>query len=271
MKEGKSIKKYRESLSNGEARILSDLSFRGKGIFSLAEIREYTPDPKNLLYNLTKKNWVLRLKKGVYMIAPLEAGELGAQSHTVHSFVIASHLVDPYYISHWSALNYHGLTEQTPPAVYVASTKPRNTRRILDTEFVFVTIAERKMFGFTEIKIEDSTVNVSTPEKTIVDCLDHPEHCGGIEIVAKAIYFENRSLDFDKIVAMAEKMGNGAVQKRLGYVLEALGLSYGEKLGRTNLSKGYVKLDTKLPPVGKISEKWKLLVNADIDPARWTR
>ncbi len=55
---------------------------------------------------------------------------------TVHNFLIASHLVDPYYIGYWSALNYHGLTDQTPPAVYVATTKARHTKRMLDSEFV---------------------------------------------------------------------------------------------------------------------------------------
>ena len=272
MNQGKSIKKYRMGLSEGEARVISDLSYRGKAIFTLKDILEYSRNPKNLLYNLTRKNWVLRLKNGVYMIAPLEAGELGARSHTVHSFVIASYLVEPYYISHWSALNYHGLTEQTPPAVYVASTKPRSRRRILDTEFIFVKVAERKMFGVDEIKIEDSSVNISTPEKTVVDCLDHPEHCGGIEQAARAIFFEHGSLDFKKIIDMAKQMSNGAILKRLGYLLENLKLvSYSDMLGRPMLSEGYARLDTKLPREGRINERWKIVVNASIEPDRWTR
>ena len=252
--------------------MLSDLSYRGKTIFTLDDIRDYSENTKNLLYNLTRKNWILRLKNGVYMIAPLEAGELGAQSHTVHGFVLASHLVKPYYVSHWSALNYHGLTEQTPPAVYVASTKPRNRRKILDTEFVFVKVAERKMFGVTEVKIEGTPVNISTPEKTVVDCLDHPEHCGGIEEVASAIYFEHQSLDFNEVASMAKQMRNGAILKRLGYLLETLKLeSDSEILGNPKLSKGYARLDTKRPGEGRINERWRIIVNAVIEPGRWAR
>ncbi len=272
MKEGKSIKKYRGSLSEREARILSDLSYKGKGIFTLEDTKEYDKNPKSLLYNLSKKNWVLKIKKGLYMIAPLEAGELGARSYTVHSFVIASHLVDPYYISHWSALNYHGLTEQTPPAVYMTTTKPRNRKKVLDIEFVFVTVIERKMFGTTEVKIENSPVKMSTPEKTIVDCLDHPEHCGGIEEVAKAIYFEHKNLDFKKIVDMVKKTGNRTIIKRLGYLLDRLGLhEYDNLLTGIKISKGYSCLDPKLPKRGKINEKWKLGVNIKIDPEQWVR
>ena len=80
----KSIKQYREGLSSDEARILSDLSYKGKTIFTMEDIKKYGKNTRNLLYSLTQKNWVIRIKKGLYMIAPLTAGEKGAQSHTVH-------------------------------------------------------------------------------------------------------------------------------------------------------------------------------------------
>jgi predicted transcriptional regulator of viral defense system len=272
MSKRESIKKYRESLSSTEARILSDLSFKGKGIFTLDDIKQYDVNSKDLLYNLIQKNWILRIKKGLYMIAPLEAGELGAQSYTVHSFVIASHLVEPYYISHWSALNYYGFTEQTPPAVYIATTKPRNRKYILDTQFIFVTIVERKMFGSTEIEIENSPIKISTPEKTIADCLDHPEHCSGIEEVAKAIYFEHGDLNIENVLRIAEKMGNRTIIKRLGYLVELFGFdNYGYLFEGVELSKGYSDLDPKLPKKGKVNDRWKLRINADINPKGWMR
>lgn len=272
MNNRKSIKKYREGLSSAEARILSDLSFRGKQVFTLEDIEKYDKSSKDLLYRLTQKNWVIRLKVGLYMIAPLEAGEKGAQNYTVHSFIIASHLVEPYYIGHWSALNYYGYTEQTPPAVYITTTKPRNRRHILDTEFIFVTVIERKMFGTTTTEIEYNPVKISTPEKTIADCLDHPEHCGGIEEVAKALYFEHHHLDLEKITRNAEKMGNKTIIKRLGYLVDTLKLiEYRSLLEGIPLSKGYSDLDPKLPKKGKINNKWKLRINTKIEPQQWMK
>lgn len=268
----KSLNKYRGSLSSAESRILSDLSFKGKGIFTLDDIDQYDVNSKDLLYNLIQKNWILRIKKGLYMIAPLEAGELGAQSYTVHSFVIASHLVEPYYISHWSALNYYGFTEQTPPAVYITTTKPRNRKYILDTQFIFVTVTERKMFDTTEIEIEDRSIKISTPEKTVADCLDHPEHCGGIEEISKAIYFEHSDLNIEKIIKIAKKMGNRTILKRLGYLTELFGFNnYGQLFEGVKLSKGYSNLDPKLPKRGRVNERWGLRINAKIVPEQWLR
>ena len=115
-----SIKKYRRTSSDRESRVLSELSYKNKSVFTLDDIKKLVDKPKNFLDQLTRKKWILRIRRGVYIITPLEAGEEGADSYTVHSFVIASLLTRsrPYYIGYASALNYHGFTEQTPSAVY---------------------------------------------------------------------------------------------------------------------------------------------------------
>lgn len=268
----KSIKQYRRTLSDRESKVLSSLSYSGKNIFTIKDIQRFVHKPRSLLDSLVRKKWVLKIKRGVYVIVPFEAGELGAESYTIHSFVIASLLVEPYYIGYWSALNYHGLTDQTPPAVYIASTKPRNSRRILNTEFRFVTIPARKMFGTEETEIEKRKVVISSPEKTIVDCLDHPEHSGGVEEVAKTLYFAKDEINPKKLVLFAKKIGNTAVLKRLGYLAEVLKLEDCLKLlAVAKLGSGYSLLDPTLPKRGKIRETWKLVLNAPIDPERWHR
>ncbi len=269
----KSIKLYSRTLSDRESTILSNLSFSGKNIFTTNDLKQYdVAKPKNLLDSLVRKRWILKIRKGVYAIVPLEAGESGAANYTVHSFVIASLLVKPYYIGYWSALNYHGFTDQTPAAVYIATTKPRNSRRILDTEFKFVTLPAQKIFGAEEVEIEKRKIIVSDVEKTIVDCLDHPEHCGGgVEEVAKALYFSKDDVDFKKLVAYAVKLGNTAVLKRLGYLAEALGFDdWVELLLKAKLGEGYALLDPALPRKGRIKERWKLIVNATVDADRWS-
>lgn len=272
MSDRKSAKRYRRTLSDREARVLSSLAYNGKTIFTPDDVRKFVGETKDFLNNLVRKRWILKIRRGVYVLAPFEAGERGAETFTMHSHVIASLLVKPYYIGYWSALNHHGLTDQTPPAVYIATTRPRHSRRILNTEFRFVTIPKRKMIGIEEVEIEGRKVSFSTPEKTIVDCLDHPEHCGGTEEVAKALYFAKDELDAKKITDFAGKLRNNAVVKRLGYISDAIGLTEcSELLSSTELKTGYPLLDPTLPRRGHIKEKWKLLVNAPIDPLRWSR
>jgi predicted transcriptional regulator of viral defense system len=265
------MRQYRRTLSDRESKILSSLSYSGRNIFTIKDVQTFVGKPRSLLDGLVRKKWVLKVKKGVYIIVPFEAGELGAESYTVHSFVIASLLVKPYYIGYWSALNYHGLTDQTPPAVYIASTKPRNSRRILNAEFRFVKILALKMFGMEDAEIEERKVIVSSPEKTIIDCLDHPEHCGGVDEVAKALYFAKDEINPKKLVSFAKKIGNTAVLKRLGYLAEVLKLENCLKLlSAVKLGSGYSLLDPTLPKRGKIRERWKLVLNVPIDPQKWS-
>ena len=60
--------------------------------------------------------------------------------------------------------------------------------------------------------------------KTIPDCLDHPEHCGGVEQVARAIYFSHEEFDLVRVAAYAKRMGNRTILKRLGHIPEVTDL-----------------------------------------------
>src|SRR3972149_7139559 len=188
--------KHRMGLSEKESQILSDLSFRGKAIFAPADLESYGIDVKRFLQRLRRKGWIAWIKRGLYVIAPLEAGAEGARKHTVHGFVLASHIVSPSYVGYWSALNHHGMSEATPPAVYVATRAPVASRTIFDIPFVFVTLRPWKMFGTAKVMIEGEGVAISDPEKTLVDCLDHPEHAGGVLPLAEGLRGEGGRLAF---------------------------------------------------------------------------
>lgn len=266
----KSQSAYRRTLSDREANILADLSYKGNIIFSPDDLRIYVSNPKSIIDSLIRKKWILKIKKEKYLIVPLEAGKRGAEDYTVHSFVIASVLANPYYIGYISALNFHGLTDRTPSAVYIVTQEPHESRTILDTKFKFVTIVPRKFFGINEIRIENRKVRVSSKEKTIVDCLDRPEYCEGIDEVARAIFFGRKELDFCEVVSLSKKIGNSAALKRLGYISERLNITQLKRLtSHLKVASGYSLLDRSVTRKGKIVERWGIIANASIDPERW--
>ena len=263
---------YKKGLTQSESLLISALARQDRKIFSIEDARAVTErDAKKIMSSLIGKKWVLPLKRGLYAIVPLNVGVKGSDSFVLHNFVIASHLVEPYYVGYWSALNHHGLSEQIPRTTFIATPKPKMPLTILDSDYCFVTIEKRKFFGSQEIEIEGWKVNISTPEKTIADCLDHPEHSGGIDEVAKAIYFNHEEIDIRKLYSFAEKMGNLTILKRLGYILEATGLLGGYKdiFANFSLSKGYPALDPISPRRGRHNSRWGLLVNLELDPKRW--
>lgn len=257
----------RQPLSTTESSLLSQMAEMGKNIFTLKDITEFDIPYRNaklIASRLIRKGWLTPLSRGTYLIVPLEAGVEGRYSE--HEFVIASHLIKPYYIGYWSALQYHGLTEQVPVTVFVVTTRHviDRSRVILDSRYRFVTVAEKKFFGFGRVLVANSAVNVSDKTKTIADCLDHPEYCGGISEAAKALWVARDVVSVDGIVDYGFRMGNSAILKRLGYLAELLGVEMPENVldrVRGKIRKGYSLLDPLGKKEGRHSTRWGLIVN----------
>jgi predicted transcriptional regulator of viral defense system len=271
------VKNIREGLSRGESRLLSSLAEKRKNIFSLNDVILELNCPygnaKVITNRLVKKKWIIPLSRGKYLLVPLSAGVEG--KYTEHEFVIASKLVSPYYIGYWSALNYYGFTEQTPLTVFIATTKRLRSRKVLDVEYRFVTLSERKFFGFTAIAIASSTVNISDKEKTIADSLDHPGYCGGISEVTKCLWNARNEISLSKLVDIALKMGNTSILKRFGYLSEILEMrppaDVISKIS-SSLGRGFSPLDPMAGKKGKYSTKWNLLVNVPVESLlEWRR
>lgn len=255
------------TLGDAGSSLLTELTRQGKRLFTFVDAAGIYGNSnggiRELLSTLVQRRWLQRLEKGKYLILPFEAGREG--EWTEHEFIIASHLVNPYYIGFRSALNYYGYTEQVSRSVFIASTR-RKSKAVLEISGVtyrFVCISSRKFFGATEVTLDGYRVNISEREKTIIDCLDCPEYCGGVVEVAKALWYGGGEFDFVKMAEYARKNGNRAVSQRLGYLLETLGSGSDEAIAilKESRSNSYAPLDTLADRKGQYVERWKVLVN----------
>lgn len=279
-----------QTLGKLGSRLLRNFSSQNKTVFSLKDAEELFPEKSNiaikqLLSRLVRSGWLIRLKRGQYLIVPLEAES--ADSWSEDSFVLASasisgsstisaraHIVNPnqqirpgeYAISYWSALNYYGYTEQIPRTVFV-STPKRGTSTahdILDVPYRLVFLSLKKFFGLTTVWLNNKPVQITDKEKTIIDCLDHPRFCGGIIEAAKGLSegFKD-GIDISKLSSYARRIGNRAVFKRLGLLAESLELPVEPWLDdwQKNISRGYSLLDPTQPKRGQYNAKWHLIIN----------
>ena len=212
---------------------------------------------KVILSRLERKGWIERIEKGKYMIIPLgtEKGK-----YTLHEFIIGSILVSPYAIAYWSALNYYGMTEQIPTTIFIQtiSRKKKQKLNIFGVDYQIVRISEKKFFGLKKEWIEESQIYITDREKTIVDCLDKPQYCGGIIEIAKAL--KNGKYNTEKLSTYAQRIGNSGVIRRLGYLAELLGIEIKISLVKT---RNYLYLDPTMPKKGRKNAKWRLVINLD--------
>lgn len=240
--------------------------------FSLAFAREVLGHTKDdptpqFLERLQSKGWIRRIRRGRFAVVPLSSGE--DRSPQLHEFVVAMELVSPAVIAYWSALNHHGMTEQLPRTVFVATNHAvrRQPDEVLGVRYKIVSLKPGKFFGITKDWIDEMPFSVTDREKTIIDGLDLPQHVGGASEIAKALKGSWQTLDEKKLRSYAEKIGNSAVAKRLGFMMEALGLGDVEALRKeAPLAPGFSPLDPTMPKQGKYNRRWSLLVNAEIRP-----
>lgn len=261
------LEEKRKGLSKKESYLLSYLSEKRKNIFSLGDIIAVLKcsyeNAKVTAGRLKKKKWIIGIAKGKYLIVPLAAGVKG--EYTEHEYVLASLIAEPYYIAYWTALNYYGFTEQVPGTVFVAARKKAKDRELFGTKYTFVLLSAHKFFGFREIPVSSYKIKISDKEKTIIDCLDKPRYCGGMEEIVKSVHYAKDELDFDKLIKYALKMKNNAVVKRLGFVLDFIGWESKAKGLEKKVFSSYSILDPTKEKKGKMNSKWKLQINVSED------
>ena len=238
--------------------------------FSLALARQILGHTKDdptpqFLERLQSKGWIRRIRRGRFAVIPLSSGE--DRSPQLHEFVVAMELVSPAVIAYWSALNHHGMTEQLPRTVFVATDHPvrRQPGDVLGVTYKIVSLKPDKVFGVMKEWIDEIPFSVTDREKTIIDGLDLPQYVGGVSEIIKALTGFWKMLDEKKLRKYAAKIGNSAVAKRLGFMMETLALGNVEAF-RTEVPRapGFSSLDPTMPKHGKYNRRWGLLVNAEI-------
>ena len=262
------------SLSDTEASLLTELAGSGKGIFTTRDAYRILGPGKptrDALERLVDKGWLQRIEKGKYLIIPLEAGP--ERLWTEDALVIAAHLVSPSLVAYWSALRYWGCTDQVPRATYVQTParKENRTPLVQGMHFRIVRVKEYKFFGGHTARVRESPVHVTDPEKTLIDCLDRPELSGGVPEVARALIERDREVDWERATGYLRRFRSGAVVKRLGFLVESIGLSHPPEPGTLDqwqdlLTAGISPLDPSSPrEPHRIATRWRMGVNLPED------
>ena len=215
-----------------------------------------------LLDKLAKRNRLIQLKRGRYLVVPLKAPN---QSWMPHEFVVASLWMGeiPYYVGYSSMYNYWGFTEQIPQKVTVLNTEINRMRKIGKINFRAMKISSRKMYGIKKIKIDEEYISISNKERSLIDFISNPISSWGN--VQEVINEQTKKIDMKKFVRYLIKFPVVAVRKRAGLMLERAGVS-SEELSRLKSSIGRDNSYAPFNPFiksrkGAVNQDWKVILN----------
>ena len=209
----------------------------------------------SVLSQLINNGIVNRLKPGIFQLVPFELGfekeYLGNPYAAACELALGGHqdTKKEFYLSYGSAFDLHQMVTQPQLIVYISSPRMIRSRIIQGTEFRFVRCKPDNLFGLTEIWVDkNKKIPVSDLERTLIDGLKHPAYCGGLSEVAKGFSIKHEVINPQKLIDYAVKLNVGAVNRRLGYLMELyqIGSLY-IGISATTLTSTYQLLDPELP------------------------
>jgi len=260
-------------ISTQSGSILSYFQEKDQDRFEYQEAFSALPNSKEgaireLLSDMTRRGLLLRLRKGVYQIIPFEQD---SATYLPEWHLAAAGIVKgaDYYIAYYSALQLHNLITQPSlkEQIVVSKQLRPSTLTLKNVTFQFIYHNPTHFFGVKKTWIDNfHQVPCSDLEKTLVDCLFKPDYAGGIVEIAKALYSAKQKLQFDKLLTYVQRFQSQAVSKRLGFLLELLGISTPiiDSLQKAKTAS-YVLLDTELPKSGPMVSRWSIQQNLDTE------
>ena len=255
-------------LSDKGRQLLAKLLQASKESFTVAEASQILNVTRyraaSLLALWTKNGWLYRVRRGLYIPVPLQSSSTEVTPE--EPWLIAHKLFSPCYIGGWTAAHHWGLTEQIFNSIYVMTTKKVHQREqnLNGVSFKVKTILPKIIFGTQIIWSGKVKIAISDPTKTLIDGLNDPAVFGGIRMVADALstYLHSKEFNQEKLLQYAKAMGNSAVYKRLGFLIEQLKSDASASIAsvcKNNLKSGYSQLDPAVKGE-RLETRWNLWV-----------
>ena len=253
-----------------EAELIATVGSKGLKVFTVSDAAGLLSitniAASQIIHRLVEKSKLQRIERAKYLLMPPEAWKTG--QYTEEGVIIASQLITPYYLSFWTAISFYGWTEQPSRTIFVATRKTKLSIELKGMQIKFIRFKKEKIFGFEEHWVGSQKVVVADKEKTIIDCLDQPRYCGEVVEIAKGLWNGRKELDHSRLLEYALKMKNGAIMKRLGYLMDVLEITkpkFRKELLK-NITPNLALLDPSEKSTAGIQNKeWNLRVNVNPD------
>jgi predicted transcriptional regulator of viral defense system len=210
-----------------------------------------------------KERWLRRARRDLYIPVPVDAASPAAW--TEDALVVAAAVWPESYITGWTAANHWSLSDQVFRTTVVKTTGRvrASAVRVLDHDYLVSHVAVEAMaWGLRSEWYEEVCLRFADPARTVIDILDAPRLGGGIRHCAEILSAYLDDHDPQILMEYGDRLGNFAVFKRLGYIVEVFG-GDPEVIAacRSRISAGFSLLDPDGPKVGRTTSRWGLRLN----------
>ena len=227
-------------------------------------------DPETAAKKLSRwseDGWVRRVRRGLYIGVPVDATNPAAWSED--ALLVASAVWSPCYFTGWTAAHHWALTEQVFRTTVLKTTERvrSSSVRLLDHDYLVTHVRDQALaWGLKSEWRGGTRLRIADPARTVVDILDSPNLGGGIRHGAEVLSAYLDEHDPAILIDHGDRLGNRAVFKRLGYLIEALDRDLPDLVAACHerVSTGNSALDPDGPKGGRRVMRWGLRVNVTV-------
>jgi len=242
-------------LSKKELEILEKIIVKYGYIVSSHDIKgllsNYSYDEVNQeIKFLVNRGWLIRIKRSYYVVANLESHNFS----NISPLIISRIFVPDSYISFEFSLNYHGLFDQLPNRVVAVTTLKSKRYNFQNIEYKFVKAKSEMIFGFEEVEIDQQIARVASVEKAILDFLHFRKDIYTIDLIIEKLKEVKDDISYSKLADYAA-VYPVALKRRLGFILDIIGINSVELNKAVRKIPGFVKL-TKNSNI--FNAKWRI-------------
>jgi predicted transcriptional regulator of viral defense system len=257
-----------------EIQLFAYTQMRGKVLVRTGELTNILGISKKqeweLLSRMARTRLIIRLTRGVYLVPSRvpPGGKYGADQYLVLEKLMEV-LNGQYQVSGPNAFNFYGFSDQVPNRVYVYNNRIYGERRIGNLQFSFIKTSDSRLGGTSAFKTETgSKAIMASKTRTLLDAVYDWSRFNTIPRAYRWIaggLKKDESLAED-LIRMAIKYGNQGTNRRLGYLLETLGVDRKllDKLKRKlRSSRSLFPWVPGGPATGSVNRDWGLIINAN--------
>ena len=263
------------------AKYLEKLQASGRVYFTSEEIRKDLNlsdiAARSGLYRLKKDKKIISPVNGLYVIVAPKHKPYGSIPAEELVPIIMQHLKADYYVGLLSAGLFFGATHQKPASFQVITNK-RVKHSLKFGDVVIELVYKKSLDGLPTQNFVVSTgyLKVATPELLAIDLFKYSKRAGGISHIATVLSELAPSIDENKLIHLAERLGEICQIQRLGFMLEKIDVLEDEEKKQKiidklaeylkNLDRPFVSLVPYISRTGHLkSEKWNIIENTDFE------
>jgi len=223
---------------------------------------------KKALWRLEIKNRIRMIRRGFYVIVPLEYSSTKIIPADWFIADLMKFMRQPYYVGLLSAAAMQGAAHQQPQEFHVVVPSPQRDIRVDGLMIRFFKKSGMKGSPVDQVKTSTGYIRISSPAVTAIDLVAYSGRVGGLDRVLSVLQELSSKITPDMLVEAARKEKQMSYIQRLGWLLEKAG--EGEIVGKlehwaSRRKPSRTPLDPALPTKGfQRDSRWNVVVNSDL-------